>query len=39
MVNTEAKYFFLSRPRRFGKYYEKERVHPTINTILEWQEN
>ena len=21
-----------------GKYYEKERVHPTINTILEWQE-
>ena len=82
MVTTEAKYFFLSRPRRFGKsllvdtlrcyfegrkelfeglyiynkekewrkypvirldlsngkYYEKERVHPTINTILEWQE-
>ena len=21
-----------------GKYYDKERVHPTINTILEWQE-
>ena len=82
MVTTEAKYFFLSRPRRFGKsllvdtlrcyfegrkelfeglyiynkeinwkkypvirldlsngkYYEKERVHGTINTILEWQE-
>ena len=78
MVTTEAKYFFLSRPRRFGKsllidtlrcyfegrkelfeglyiynkekewkkypvirldlsngkYYEKERVHPTINFIL-----
>ena len=82
MVTTEAKFFFLSRPRRFGKsllvdtlrcyfegrkelfeglyiynkeinwkkypvirldlsngkYYEKERVHGTINTILEWQE-
>ena len=82
MVTTEAKYFFLSRPRRFGKsllvdtlrcyfegrkelfeglyiydkekewkrypvirldlsngkYYEKERVHPTINVILEQQE-
>ena len=82
MVTTEAKYFFLSRPRRFGKsllvdtlrcyfegrkelfeglyiynkekewkkypvirldlsngkYYEKERVHPTINFILEQQE-
>ena len=82
MVSTEAKYFFLSRPRRFGKsllvdtlrcyfegrkelfeglyiydkekewrkypvirldlsngkYYEKERVHPTINTILKQQE-
>ena len=82
MVKTEAKYFFLSRPRRFGKsllvdtlrcyfegrkelfeglyiydketewkkypvirldlsngkYYEKERVHPTINVILEQQE-
>ena len=82
MVSTEAKYFFLSRPRRFGKsllvdtlrcyfegrkelfeglyiydkekewrkypvirldlsngkYYEKERVHPTLNTILKQQE-
>ena len=82
MVTTEAKYFFLSRPRRFGKsllidtlrcyfegrkelfeglyiynkekewkkypvirldlsngkYYEKERVHPTLNTILKQQE-
>ena len=82
MVTTDAKYFFLSRPRRFGKsllvdtlgcyfegrkelfkglyiydkekewkkypvirlnlsngkYYEKERVHPTINVILEQQE-
>ena len=82
MANTDAKFFFLSRPRRFGKsllvdtlrcyfegrkelfeglyiynkekewrkypvirldlsngkYYEKERVHGTINTILEWQE-
>ena len=82
MVKTEAKYFFLSRPRRFGKsllvdtlrcyfegrkelfeglyiydketewkkypvirldlsngkYYEKEKVHPTINVILEQQE-
>ena len=82
MVKTDAKYFFLSRPRRFGKsllvdtlgcyfegrkelfeglyiydqekewkkypvirlnlsngkYYEKERVHPTINVILEQQE-
>ena len=82
MVTTEAKNFFLSRPRRFGKsllvdtlrcyfegrkelfeglyiydkekewrkypvirldlsngkYYEKERVHPTINFVLEQQE-
>ena len=82
MATTKAKYFFLSRPRRFGKsllvdtlrcyfegrkelfeglyiydketewkkypvirldlsngkYYEKERVHPTINVILEQQE-
>ena len=82
MVSTEAKNFFLSRPRRFGKsllvdtlrcyfegrkelfeglyiydkekewrqypvirldlsngkYYEKERVHTTIHTILKWQE-
>ena len=82
MVTTDAKYFFLSRPRRFGKsllvdtlrcyfegrkelfeglylynmerewkkypvirldlsngkYYEKERVHGTINFILEQQE-
>ena len=82
MVSTEAKNFFLSRPRRFGKsllvdtlrcyfegrkelfeglyiydkekewrkypvirldlsngkYYEKERVHPTINFVLEQQE-
>ena len=82
MVSTEAKYFFLSRPRRFGKsllvdtlrcyfegrrelfeglyiadkekewkqhpvirldlsngkYFEKEGVHPTINTILKQQE-
>jgi len=82
MVTTEAKYFFLSRPRRFGKsllvdtlrcyfegrkelfeglfiydkekewrkypvirldlsngkYYEKDLVHGTINTILEQQE-
>ena len=82
MATTKAKYFFLSRPRRFGKsllvdtlrcyfegrkelfeglyiynketewkkfpviridlsngkYYEKERVHGTINVILEQQE-
>ena len=82
MVTTDAKNFFLSRPRRFGKsllvdtlrcyfegrkelfeglyiydkekewkkypvirldlsngkYYEKERVHGTINTILKQQE-
>ena len=82
MVTTDSKFFFLSRPRRFGKsllvdtlrcyfegrkelfeglyiynkekewkkypvirldlsngkYYEKERVHPTINFILEQQE-
>ena len=82
MVSTEAKNFFLSRPRRFGKsllvdtlrcyfegrkelfeglaiydlekewrkypvirldlsngkYYEKELVHGTINSILKWQE-
>jgi len=82
MVTTEAKNFFLSRPRRFGKsllvdtlrcyfegrkelfeglyiynkekewrkypvirldlsngkYYEKEQVHPTINFVLEQQE-
>ena len=82
MVTTEAKYFFLSRPRRFGKsllvdtlrcyfegrkelfeglyiydkekewkkypvirldlsngkYFEKDLVHGTINTILKWQE-
>ena len=82
MVSTDAKNFFLSRPRRFGKsllvdtlrcyfegrkelfeglyiynkekewrrypvirldlsngkYYEKERVHGTINAILEQQE-
>ena len=82
MVSTDAQYFFLSRPRRFGKsllvdtlrcyfegrkelfeglaiydvekewkkypvirldlsngkYYEKERVHGTINFILEQQE-
>ncbi len=82
MATTKAKYFFLSRPRRFGKsllvdtlrcyfegrkelfeglyiydketewkkypvirldlsngkYYDKERVHPTINVILEQQE-
>ena len=82
MVSTEAKNFFLSRPRRFGKsllvdtlrcyfegrkelfeglyiydkekewrkypvirldlsngkYYEKEQVHPTINFVLEQQE-
>ena len=82
MVSTNAQYFFLSRPRRFGKsllvdtlrcyfegrkelfeglyiynkekewkqypvirldlsngkYYEKERVHGTINTILKQQE-
>ena len=82
MASTKAKYFFLSRPRRFGKsllvdtlrcyfegrkelfeglyiynkekewkkypvirldlsngkYYEKERVHGTINTILKQQE-
>lgn len=83
MVSTDAIYFFLSRPRRFGKslfvdtlrcyfegrkelfeglyiydkekewrkypvirldlsngkFYEKERVHGTINVILEQQEN
>ena len=82
MATTKAKYFFLSRPRRFGKsllvdtlrcycegrkelfeglyiydketewkkypvirldlsngkYFEKEKVHPTINFILEQQE-
>ena len=82
MVSTEAKNFFLCRPRRFGKsllvdtlrcyfegrkelfeglaiydlekewrkypvirldlsngkYYEKELVHGTINSILKWQE-
>ena len=82
MVTTDAKNFFLSRPRRFGKsllidtlrcyfegrkelfkglyiddkekewkkypvirlnlsngkYYDKERVHPTINYILEYEE-
>lgn len=83
MVSTDAKYFFLSRPRRFGKsllvdtlrcyfegrkdlfeglyiynkekewkkypvirldlsngkYFEKDLVHGTINSILKWQED
>lgn len=83
MVSTDAKYFFLSRPRRFGKsllvdtlrcysegrkelfeglyiynkekewkkypvirldlsngkYFEKQLVHGTINSILKWQED
>jgi hypothetical protein len=83
MVSTDAKYFFLSRPRRFGKsllvdtlrcyfegrkdlfeglyiynkekewkkypvirldlsngkYFERDLVHGTINSILKWQED